>query len=182
MLKLLYDTAPVAVYYDKANDWLFADWRGTLTLKQVQAGCLTLARCFLKRSYARVLNSNCDVVSISPEAAPWLAGEFLPHLGLAGIKYLAWVCAPNLLLQHFANEAVRPLSATVVVFDDLAGAYAWLQRAHLVSGAVPHEAARQAEIGWRVAALAEELAHYEQVARLVATPARAEAAGKGMLR
>lgn len=174
MLCLLHNTPSVAVYHDAANDWLFADWRGALTLAQVQAGCLALASCFLKRPYARVLNSNCDVVSISPEAAPWLAREFLPHLDLAGIEYLAWVCAPSLLLQHFAEESVRRLQApAVVVFDDLAGAYAWLQRTHRDPAEPnPPGAARPEQLRQRVVALAEELAHYRQVARLVATPAR----------
>lgn len=172
MLRMLHNTPSVAVYHDAANDWLFADWRGALTLEGVQAGCLTLASCFLERPYARVLNNNCDVESISPEAAPWLAGEFLPHLGLAGIEYLAWVCAPRLLLQHFAEEAVRRLQApTVAVFDDVAAAYAWLQRAHL-ENAAPPGAAQPAHLHRRVAALADELAHYRQTARLVATPAR----------
>jgi hypothetical protein len=70
---------------------------------------------------------------------------------------------------------VRRLQApTVVVFDDLAGAYAWPQRAHL--GSAAPEVARPEQLRQRVAALAEELAHYREVARLVATPARALAA------
>jgi hypothetical protein len=169
-LQLLHDTGPVAAYYDTHNDWLFADWRGTLTLAQVQAGCLTLAQCFLERPYARVLNSNCDVMNMSADAPQWLARDYLPHLGLAGIEYLAWVCAPSLLLKHLAGEAVRQLQTpTVAMFDDLADAYAWLQHTHLGPEA-PAATNRHDQLRTRVDALSAELVHYQQVARLVALP------------
>ena len=173
-LHLLHDTPPVAIYHDVANDWLFADWRGTLSLEQVQAGCLTIAQCFLERSYARVLNSNCDVVSMSADTPQWLARDYLPHLGLAGIEYLAWVCAPSLLLKHLANESVRRLQTpTVALFDDVADAYAWLRLQHPHPEAAAQAAAdiQQAQLHDRVATLANELRHYRQVARLVALPA-----------
>jgi hypothetical protein len=166
-LQLLHDTVPVAAYYDAHNDWLFADWRGELNLDQVQAGCLTLAQCFLERTYTRVLNSNCDVTHMSAEAPVWLARDYLPHLGLAGIEYLAWVCAPSLLLKHFASEAVGQLQTpTVAMFDDVADAYTWLQHTHLGPG-VPAVANRHSRLRNRVEALSDELHHYQQVARLV---------------
>lgn len=171
-LRLLLDTLPVAIYHDVPNDWLFADWRGALDLPQVQAGCLAIAQCFVERPYARVLNSNCDVVSMSADAPQWLATEYLPHLGLAGIEYLAWVCAPSLLLKHLASQSVDQLQTpTVALFDDVADAYAWLRFQHLGPGAPP-ASPQPAQLQERVAQLAGELAHYQQVARLVALTSR----------
>lgn len=176
-LQLLFDTPPVSVYYDSFNDWLFVDWHGDLTLPLVQAGCLTISRCFLERSYPRILNNNCDVTSTSTNAPIWLADHFLPHLGLAGIEYLAWVCAPSPLLKHLAGQAVRELRAPVVaIFDDVAEAYTWLQHtrfAHLDANASPGSALeRQIELATRVSELSDRLRHYRKVARLSAVVAR----------
>ena len=169
-LQLLHDTPPVAVYYDSVNDWIFADWRGDLTLPDVQAGCLMLAQCFLEQPYTRILNSNCDVVTMSADVPTWLVSYYFPHLRLANIEYMAWVCAPSLVVKHFTTEAASQLqTTTVAMFDDLADAYAWLQ--HTQAGKIcesPEAAAtRHAKLTNRVAAFSEELAHYQQVARLV---------------
>ncbi|GAB3586466.1 hypothetical protein [Hymenobacter daeguensis] len=167
-LLLLHDTPIVSVYFDAQNDWLYSDWRGNLSLADVQAGCLTIARCFLDRTYPRILNSNVDVTGMSPQAPKWLAQEYLPHLGLAGIEYLAWVCAPSLLVKHLTNESVRQLRAPMVAtFDHLADAYAWLQHAHPTQpGDEPsdRDPEQQARLARRVAALSQELAHYNQAA------------------
>ncbi|MBF9221438.1 hypothetical protein [Hymenobacter ruricola] len=163
-LQLLQETPTVSVYHDVTNDWLFADWRGHLTLPMVQANCLTIAQCFLARPYPRILNSNCEVQSMSADVAPWLAGQYLPHLGLAGIEYLAWVCAPDLLLKHLAGEAVRQLrTPMVVMFDDLENACAWLQHTRIPADEAtgPDAARRQAELNFRVEALLEEVSHLE---------------------
>ena len=167
ILQLLQETSLVSVYYDAQNDWLFSDWRGDLSLADVQAGCLTIAQCFLERTYPRILNSNCDVTGMSASAPQWLAQEYLPHLGLAGIEYLAWVCAPSLLLRHLAGEAVRQLRAPMVAtFDDLADAYAWLQhtRPTLPGDALPYRTPEhQAKLHHRVDLLNQEL-HQHAVA------------------
>jgi hypothetical protein len=156
------------VYYDTTNDWLFSDWRGDLSLAQVQAGCLTIAQCFLERTYPRILNNNTDLTGMSASAPVWLARDYLPHLGLAGIEYLAWVCAPSLLLKHLAGESVRQLRTPVVAtFDDLADAYTWLQHTHPThpGDMQPYRTpAQQSEITKRTAKLAEELHYYDQLA------------------
>ncbi len=174
-LQLLRYSLHVSVYYDSSNEWLFVDWRGDLSLSQVQAGCLTIAQCFLERSYSRILNNNSDVTSMSANAPGWLAEQYLPHLGLAGIEYLAWVCAPSMLVKHLTTEAVRQLPApTVNIFDDMADAYSWLQHtrfAHL-DAVAPLDAERQAELASRVAELSEGLRRYRKVARLSVSPQR----------
>jgi hypothetical protein len=173
-LQILQDTPTVSVYYDSTNDWLFADWRGELDLALVQAGCLTIAQCFLHRTYPRILNNNTDVKGMSANVSAWLAHDYLPHLGLAGIEYLAWVCAPSLLLKHLTSEAVRQLrSPTVAIFDDLADGYAWLQHTrfqHLDHAMPQSPAERQAELASRVAAFSAELQHYQKVSKRVAAP------------
>lgn len=167
-LRLLHDTPIVSAYYDTRNDWLFTDWRGALTLPKVKEGCLTIAQCFLERAYPRILNSNVEVTSMSPDVPPWLAEVYLPHLGLASIEYMAWVCAPSLLMRHLAAESVRQLRAPIVAtFDDLADAFAWLQQTRVThpGDVIPYRTPeQQARLSRQVAQLTQELRHYEVAA------------------
>lgn len=140
----------------------------------MQAGCLSIAQCCLARTYPRILNSNCEVSSMSADVSAWLATQYLPHLGVAGVDYLAWVCAPDLLLKHFTGEAVRQLRThNVAVFDDLADAYAWLQHTRFpaaLTRALPDKAARKNQFARQFAALVK------QVTRLPAGVGRGAAA------
>lgn len=122
-------TAPhVSIYFDSWNNWLFMDWEGELTLEGVQHACLEVARCYLAHAYPRVLNSNIRVTGVDWEVAAWLASEFMPSLGLAGVEQLAWVLAPNLRGRNMAIETFNRLPHVAInLFDDLEQAVAWLQ-------------------------------------------------------
>lgn len=176
-LQLLQETPTISIFYDSSNDWLFIDWRGDLTLAVVQANCLVIAQCFLERPYPRILNSNSGVTSMAAPVPLWLAREFLPHLRLAGIEYLAWVYAPSLPLKRLTDEAVRKLDAPVVnTFDDLELAFAWLQhtRFHYLDNPadLPSTAERQAELSSKVTQLADEINYYRHIVRCLSTQKR----------
>lgn len=129
-LHLLRSTPILAIYYDSCNGWLFADWQGELTLAAVQEACLELGECLLQRPYARILNSNTQVTTVQWEVATWLAKDFFPYLGLAGVERLAWVCAPNLRGRNIAQAIINqlPILLQLSVFDELDEAVSWLQR------------------------------------------------------
>lgn len=125
------------IYYDSWNDWLFADWRGELTLAAVQTACLHLTQCLLKRPYAHVLNSNAQVTTAQWEVAGWLAQDFLPSLALACVEKLAWVCSPNLRSRNIAHTVLHQVpQLRLALFDELDEAVDWLQqnRQDYVSG------------------------------------------------
>lgn len=129
-LQLLQETPNVSIYYDCANQWLFLDWRGDLTLALVQDSCLAVAQYFLDAPYTRILNSNTGVTSMVHNVPTWLAREFLPYLRLAGIKHVAWVYSPNLRVKCYTDAALYTLDTPVVnVFDDVESAFAWLRGA-----------------------------------------------------
>ncbi|QNE38613.1 hypothetical protein F1C16_03115 [Hymenobacter sp. NBH84] len=132
--ELLLATSNVKAYYDHANNWLYLDWHGEITLNSVRSNCLQLARCFLIRRYKRILNDNTNVAKVTPEVAPWLANEFLPHLRLLGIEYVAWICSPDMHIQNDTEIALEKLTSPVVaLFDDMATAYEWLSIAKFQS-------------------------------------------------
>jgi hypothetical protein len=128
-LQLLRAAPGISIYYDTCNDWLFVDWQGDLSLRTIQLASLELAQCVLVRPYARVLNSNLLVTSISWDVAPWLLTELLPHLRLAGVEHLAWVRPETLRGQQLVNAMLSRLPGLCVcLFDEMDQAVTWLQR------------------------------------------------------
>ncbi|OGX90630.1 hypothetical protein [Hymenobacter coccineus] len=127
-LQLLHETPNLAVFYDPANQWLFVDWCGDLTLALVQDNCVALAQRLLDVRYARILNSNVGVTSMAPNVPAWLAREFLPYLRQVGVQQVAWVYSPNLRVRCYTDAALySPDAPAVHVFDDLESAVAWLR-------------------------------------------------------
>jgi hypothetical protein len=117
------------VYFDKANNWIFVDWVGELSLETVQHTCLGIARCFLDHFYPRVLNSNAQVMSVSWEVSQWLASDFLPALSLTGVEQMAWVVPPMLRARNRILDTVNLFPHIAIsLFDDVEAAVAWLQQ------------------------------------------------------
>jgi hypothetical protein len=155
-LHLLRSATGITIHYDTFNDWLFVEWEGELTLPLVQLASLELAQCFLERPYARVLNSNLLVTSISWDVAPWLLTELLPYLHLAGIKHLAWVRPQTIRGQQLINTMLSRLPGlSISLFDDIDQAVTWLGRnrspADTSCTVLKHSPATQAQL--------EELIH-----------------------
>ncbi|OGX91002.1 hypothetical protein [Hymenobacter coccineus] len=126
-LHLLERLLGVAVYYDSFNDWLFLDWEGDLAQPAVQTAGVAVARWYLPRPYAWVLNNNALVTGGHRHVARWFAQELLPHLALAGAAHAAWVNAgarPGRRVGQTVRNG-RPGPA-INCFPDVDGAMAWL--------------------------------------------------------
>jgi hypothetical protein len=162
-LHLLQETPYVSVYCDADNDWLFADWRGELTLPIVQENCLLVAECFLERSYARVLNSNQNVIDFTLNVPIWLHKEYLPLLRYTGVEYMAWVYAPNMMLKPFIDKLVSMIENPVVnLFDDVESAASWLQHTqfhYVCTTPKPRPTAQQQELAAQIEALANRVGY-----------------------
>jgi hypothetical protein len=131
-IHLLKSTPHIAIYYDTHNDWLFLDWKGELTLANVQSTCLELSRCFLQRAYPRVLNSNLQLTSVSWSAVGWLTLELMPHLAPAGVEHVAWICSPMLWGRSMVKRIVGLVpEVSISLFDDIETAADWLQQTRL---------------------------------------------------
>lgn len=130
-LQLLHETPNLSVSYDSTNQWLFADWRGDLTLALVQDNCSAVAQRLLEIRCARILNSNVGVTGMAPNVPAWLAREFLPYLRLVDVQHVAWVYSPNLRVKCYTDAALQgPEAPAVYLFDDLEAAVAWLRTVH----------------------------------------------------
>lgn len=127
-LQQLCTSSHLTAYYDSANDWLFVDWTGHLTLAGVKQDCRELAHCYQHRTYARVLNCNQHVTGADWDVSVWLGRQVLNHLPQMGVRQFAWVCAPTLRGLDMALEAVSWVSSpSIALFRDLDEAVAWLQ-------------------------------------------------------
>jgi hypothetical protein len=158
-LQLVCSAPQVEVYFDSCNDWLYVDWTGEITLPVVQAACVQIAHCFLARPYARVLNNNTQVTGISWNIAPWLIGNFLPHLRLAGVEQLAWVCSPSLPGLSMVQAVVTWLPhLAIAVFDDVEDGAAWLHRGRRASDNKYPYATRSVVMQQQLELAAQELA------------------------
>lgn len=159
----------VSVYFDSWNDWLYVEWEGEITLPVAQQACIQLARCVLDRPYARVLNNNTHMTGVGLEVGAWLAYHFMPHLHLAGVRHMAWVCSPTLaglnLVQTIMSWLPR-LEATI--FTDLEDGVRWLQRRRAApQPEAPRPAATQAKLAHVVAELERAATALRPTPRLV---------------
>lgn len=145
----------VSIYFDSWNDWLYVEWEGEITLPVVQRACVELGRCVLTRPYARVLINNSHMTGVGLDVGAWLALHFMPHLPLAGVKHMAWVCSPTLAgltMVHTIMSWLPRLEATT--FTDVEAAVSWLQQRRQASGPEPaHAPATQARLAAIVADL-----------------------------
>ena len=173
-LRHLCSTSHVTVSFDSWNNWLFVEWKGNLTLSDVQYSCLEVAQCFVKHSYPRVLNSDAQVTSLPWEVAPWLAKHYFPGLELAGIEQLAWVHAPSLRGRSLAEQVLRQLpNLNIGLFADVEDATNWLQQTQpeYTSGCalLPRPVAAETQLAQTVAQFKQALDHIGVGTELAAT-------------
>jgi len=153
-LQPLCSSPHVSVYYDSSNDWLYVEWEGNITLPVAQQACVQLARCVLARPYARVLNNNAQLTSVDLQVSAWLVYHFMPHLTLAGVKHMAWVCSPALSGLSMVKTIMHWLPRLeATVFTDMEGAVSWLQQRRSPAAQPPRPAATQAQLAAVVADL-----------------------------
>lgn len=126
-LALLLTSDVVDMHLDAENAWLYLDWKGPQDLPLVQAACRHLTD-LLRGGVHKVLNDNTHITHTSWELVKWVAYNYLPEAGAAGLHYVAWVQSPLPscrgyvdLMDDFSSEKPQ-----VALFDELAGACAWL--------------------------------------------------------
>ncbi|RPD49708.1 hypothetical protein DNI29_02595 [Hymenobacter sediminis] len=128
-LRLLHQDEHISIYFDYANDWLYADWTGDQTGESVKASALRMLELMRQEQCRKVLNDNRRVTSMWLDASEWGGKEWFPAMAAAGLQYFAWIYSPNvysrlstdLTLQHTTRPVVLP-------FDNPETAEAWLRQ------------------------------------------------------
>jgi hypothetical protein len=130
---LLLASDVVDIYHDKANAWLYLDWKGPQELALVQQACGQLIGLIQQTGVHKALNDNTHITQTSWELVKWVAYDYLPLAGQAGLDYVAWVQSPLLACRSDLNLMSDLMGRTpqVALFDDLAGACDWLASANM---------------------------------------------------
>lgn len=127
-LELLSASPKLTISYDTDNDWLYVSWHGPHDQESARLGCLQLLAVMRERPTAKVLNDNSNVQRADLVLSQW-GIDWLGQMHALGLRFLAWVYAPEFASREPTEALVRYLaSPTVVTFDDLASAYHWLRQ------------------------------------------------------
>jgi len=125
----LVDTPSLTVSYDNANEWLYVEWKGDHDQLSVWAGFEVIARCLQAWECKKILNDSSQVSSSWETAAQWLDRAFFECMAQKGVRYIAWIYSPHWPDQHTLDASLQFISnPIVIIFEELASAYAWLQQ------------------------------------------------------
>jgi hypothetical protein len=133
-LVLLLASEILDVHYDATHAWLYLDWKGPQKLSLVQAACVQVTGLISQTGAHKALNDNTHITTSNWELAKWIADEYLPIAGRAGIAYVAWVHSPLLGARsniHLMTES-SDYKPQVAIFDEVAAAYEWLSSVNVV--------------------------------------------------
>ncbi|TGE06336.1 STAS/SEC14 domain-containing protein [Hymenobacter fodinae] len=125
----LFDTPPLTISYDPTHDWLYVEWKGVHNADSAKTGGERILSYLDARPCHKMLNDNSQVTSDWEEGARWVGGHYYTMLAERGIRYVAWVCPPHWSARRSMETAMQFVTKPIVIlFDDLASAYAWLLR------------------------------------------------------
>lgn len=126
---LLYESETLCIYFDFADDWLYADWNGRQTVESVKDGCEQILQFLKAERTHKLLNDNTNVTNIWSDSAEWVATDFGPRCASSGLEYVAWVYSPDHFSRLSADEVMEHhISSTVTIaFDNVEEAKDWLR-------------------------------------------------------
>lgn len=129
----LFTSEVLAAHYDQNNAWLYLEWQGPQRLEPVQAAGRRLLQYVKQLGVRKVFNDNTYITESSYELVRWIADDYLPQAGQAGVEYVAWVHSPVLDCRSYIDIMTSFLGPRpeVAVFADAASAYSWLSSAPL---------------------------------------------------
>lgn len=128
-LRLLHQNEYISLYFDYANDWLYADWTGDQTGESVKAGCLRMLDLLRQEQCHKVLNDNRRVTSMWLDASEWGGKEWFPAMAEAGLEYFAWIYSPNVYSRLSTDLTLEHTTRPVVLtFDNPETAASWLRQ------------------------------------------------------
>ena len=132
-LQPLLETPGLLISYDVANDWLYVSWLGDHDQESARACCEQIHAVFQQYPTSKVLNDNSNVLRAAASLTPW-GIQWLQQLYTLGLRYVAWVYAPDFPGREPSEMMIKYLDKPVIVaFDDVATAHDWLQRQRLPS-------------------------------------------------
>jgi hypothetical protein len=128
-MECLYDTSRLTISYDRTKKWLYVEWKGQHDAVSAKTGGERVLHYIQTRTCSKMLNDNSQVTSDWEQGARWVGGHYYLLLAEQGVRYVAWVSPPNWSARKSMETAMQFVTKPIVVlFDDVASAYTWLDR------------------------------------------------------
>jgi hypothetical protein len=140
-LQILLTTSCLRASYKAAQNVLYLDWQGPLTLSAVQVASAQVAQLVLARRYPRVLICTQQVQTVGCDVATWLAPAIMPGLCLLGTSQVAWVYHDSVDGKALARCFSAPITCKTCLCTDTATAVAWLATQPIEPATTPRPAA-----------------------------------------
>ncbi|GGG47987.1 hypothetical protein [Hymenobacter glacieicola] len=127
MQHIIVDSPGITISYDYLNQWLYVNWWGEHNQESTRAACSLILQALSEWPTAKILNDNSNITRAAMQLTAW-GIAWLRDMYAAGLRYLAWVYAPNFQGREASEEMRRYIEKPLVVtFDDIDSAYAWLR-------------------------------------------------------
>ncbi len=127
--ELLFRSNFIAIEYNYEDDWMYANWRNTVTRQEVVIGCNEILRHVVERQVLDILNDNTHVEGIWSGASKWVGKEWFPMIREAGVRHFAWVYSPSMLSRLSMDKTLTYATDEefIKTFDDIDEATDWLR-------------------------------------------------------
>ena len=113
--------------FDLEHEYLFASWKGTLSLEQAQFGAMKKLEIIQMKGTRRLMIDQSHIIGTWVHAKEWLLRTWMPQVVSAGLKRLAFIYATDMFgqlsLQLFMEKAS---GIECNAFSSIEEAEAWL--------------------------------------------------------
>lgn len=114
---------------DEKNRWIFTDWQGYLTAKNIKTGALAYTDALAKSGFSCVLNDTRSVRGPWDHSLDGVLNKRAPAAAKAGLRHFALISTPEILADGSAATFYAQLPAFHGhVFDNLAPPKEWLRK------------------------------------------------------
>jgi hypothetical protein len=123
-----FDAAYLTLNYDEANQWVHSNWKGYLTIENVQAGAEAILQHLQHHRCAYLLNDNRRVLGTWNPAMEWTLTNWAPRAVALGLTHFAHIVQPDAMATLSAEALTLGISKSlhIALFEDMEPARMWL--------------------------------------------------------
>ena len=117
--------------YDEKNNWIYASWKGFVTVDDVKAGAEKYLEFMKETGCPHLLNDNSELTGPWDGANEWIANDWTPRALAAGLKNFAHIVSPNVFGEISAKNMevkLEKMGFTMKTFKQSSEAANWLKK------------------------------------------------------
>ncbi|PJJ59055.1 hypothetical protein [Hymenobacter chitinivorans] len=122
-------TVYLTVERNRADNWIYARWRGRQTLGTIMDGGLTYVQMLREEPCPRLLNDHRDLVGTFTEANDWIQQVWTPLIMSAGLRSFAQIVSADIFSQLSVEDLQLRIAdqLDMQLFESLEAAQLWLR-------------------------------------------------------